>query len=200
MLILGLDPSQNTGWALYDTTEPKLGHIRAGVLKVKGTAGEFEENAGLLGRLLVDLIKDIGRPDFAVLERAPRQPYGAHKPKGGTIKFMGEDIAAQDGDTAGGNGLQSTLSTNQMAAALSSVLGAFKIPFDTMTDSDWRKRSYGFGRNKGWKRADWKRHARQTCAMHKINVTNDDMAEACWIAYAGASLQVFKDLERKSAA
>ena len=200
MIILGLDPSQKTGWALYDTAEPKLNHIRCGVLRVQGEKGEFEANAGLLGDLLVKLIKQVGKPDFAALERAPRQPYGAHKPKGGMIKFMGQELPAQGSEKEGGNGLQSTLSTNQMAAALSAVLGAFGIPFDTLTDSEWRKASYGFGRRAGWARPDWKRHARQTCALHKIDVTNDDMAEACWIAYAGASLQTFKEIERKRAA
>lgn len=200
MIILGLDPSQKTGWALYDTSQPKLDHMRAGVLRVKGTKGEFESNSGLLGNLLVELIKEVGIPDFAVLERAPRQPYGAHKPKNGTVRFMGQEMAAQDGDEEGGNGLQSTLSTNQMAAALSAVLGAYKIPFEAITDGEWRKASYGFGKRQGWSRPDWKRHARQTCAMHKIAVTNDDMAEACWIAFAGASRQLFKSLEQGRAA
>lgn len=200
MIILGLDPSQKTGWALYDTTQQKLNHIRAGVLRVNGTKGEFEANAGILGKELVKLIKDVGRPDFAALERAPRQPYGQQMPKNGMIKFMGQEIEAQGSEEGGGNGLQSTLSTNQMAAALSSVLGAFNVPFITMTDGAWRKGSYGFGRRKGWARADWKKHARTTCAAHKINVTNDDMAEACWIAYAAAGTQEFKNLERSVAA
>lgn len=199
-LILGLDPSQKTGWALYDTTcQPSA--IRCGVLKVKGEAGEFEHNAGILGRLLKDLIKDgIARPHFAVIERAPRQPYGSFRAgKPSTIKFMGEEVAAQDGDVGGGNGLQSTLSTNQMAAALASVLGCFNIPFETMTDSEWRKAAYGFGRRSGWTRPDWKRHARQTCHQMRISVTNDDMAEACWIAFAGKASQTFRMMQARAA-
>lgn len=205
MIILGLDPSQSTGWALYDTEQSRkdgnqpFKHIRCGVLRVKGTKGEFEANAGLLGDLLVKLVKEVGKPDFAVLERAPRQQYG-QKPKSGKIKFMGAEMVAQDGDGEGGNGLQSTLSTNQMAAALSAVLGAYGIPFEALTDGTWRKASYGFGKRPGWTRIDWKRHARQTCAMHKIQVTNDDMAEACWIAYAGEFRQAFKQLEQGRAA
>lgn len=202
MLILGLDPSQSTGWALYDTAcQPSA--IRCGVLKVKGEKGEFEQNSGILGRALKDLIKDsISRPHFAVIERAPRQPYGTFKPSGkpATVKFMGEEVAAQDGDDfGGGNGLQSTLSTNQMAAALSSVLGCFNIPFVTMTDSEWRKAAYGFGRRAGWSRPDWKRHARQMCQQMRIAATNDDMAEACWIAFAGKAHQTYRMMMARAA-
>lgn len=202
MIILGLDPSQSTGWALYDT-EAKLSAIRCGVLKISTEKGAFEQNAGALGRALKDLVKSVGKPDFAAVEQAPRQPYGSFKPKGrpATVRFMGEDMPAQGGDEAGGgNGLQSTLSTNQMAAALTSVLGCFNIPFETMTDGEWRKLAYGFGKRAGWARPDWKRHARQMCAQMKITATNDDMAEACWIAFAGASCPKFKLLQARSAA
>lgn len=202
-LILGLDPSQSTGWALYDTNSAPSA-ILCGVLKVRGERGEFEQNASILARALKDLIKDrIDRPHFAVIERAPRQPYGSFKPKGrpATVKFMGEEVAAQEGDdVGGGNGLQSTLSTNQMAAALAGVLGCFNIPFVTMTDSEWRKAAYGFGKRAGWSRPDWKRHARQMCHQMRITATNDDMAEACWIAFAGRGHQAFRMMQAQRAA
>jgi Holliday junction resolvasome RuvABC endonuclease subunit len=198
MLILGLDPSQSTGWAIYDT-KAELSAIRCGVLKAKAGKGLFEQNAGRLGFALVRLIKETGKPDFAVIEKAPRQPAGAFGGgrKTQKVKFMGADIPAQLGDEAegGGGGLQSTLSTNQMAAAVCAILGAYQIPFQEMTSSEWRKPAYGFGTRKGWDRNDWKRHARQTCAQMRIAATNDDMAEACWIAFAGKSCDAVRKME-----
>ena len=204
MLILGLDPAQKTGWALYDT-RAELSAIRCGVLKFSAIKGEFETNAGLLGPQLKDLInKQIGKPDFAVIEMAPRQPAGMFRQgrKPSTVKFMGEEIPAQDGDEeeGGGGGLQSTLSTNHMAAALASVLGCFNIPFEAMKDSTWRKAAYGFGRKPGWSRPDWKRHARQMCQQMRITATNDDMAEACWIAFAGSKSQLVKNMQNQQRA
>ncbi|WOC14992.1 hypothetical protein [Pseudochrobactrum sp. MP213Fo] len=202
-LILGLDPSQNTGWALYDPSR-EISTIRCGIIKFTAEAGKFEQNASRLGRAFATFVKEQGRPDFAVIEQAPRQPAGQFKAKAQvkTVRFMGQEMPAQSGDdeTSGGGGLQSTLSTNQMAAALASILGAYNVPFVTMTDSDWRKRAYGFGRQKGWARKEWKKHSRQQCMQQKIHVTNDDMAEACWIAFAGASSDEFKMLSMRAAA
>lgn len=203
MIILGLDPSQKTGWALYDT-KSDLSSIKCGVLKFNAEAGKFEKNASLLGRSFATFVKDQGRPDFAVIEQAPRQPAGQFKAKAQpqTVRFMGQEMPAQDGDgeASGGGGLQSTLSTNQMAAALAAILGAYNVPFITMTDSNWRKRAYGFGKQKGWARDDWKKHSRRMCAQSKIKATNDDMAEACWIAFAGSSCDEFRMLQNKALA
>ena len=112
MLILGLDPSQKTGWALYDT-QAALTAVKAGVIKAGDwEKGQFEEMAGSIGRALKDLIKEIGKPDFAVVEKAPRQPagsYGGNKRKPSAVKFMGEEMPAQEVDSdEGGGGLQST--------------------------------------------------------------------------------------------
>lgn len=203
MLILGLDPSQKTGWALYDPS-CDVSTIRCGVLKFTAEKGKFEHNASKLGRAFATFVKEQGRPDFAVIEQAPRQPAGQFKGKSQTktVRFMGHEMPAQDGDedSGSGGGLQSTLSTNQMAASLASILGAFNIPFVTMTDSSWRKTAYGFGRRDGWFRNDWKKHSRQQCAQFKIHATNDDMAEACWIAFAGSRTREFNMLRNKSRA
>lgn len=197
-LILGLDPSRKTGWAYYDTNS-QISAMKAGVLKAEGKGGEFEDHAGSLARALVKLFKEHGKPDFAILERAPRQVFGAPRKKE-TVRFMGEEMPSQHGDEEGaGGGLQSTLSTNQMAAALAAILGAYGIPFETMETSSWRKAAYGFGRRKGWSRPEWKKHSRQMCSQMRIAATNDDMAEACWIAFAGASCQTFKDMMRRAA-
>jgi hypothetical protein len=192
-LILGLDPSQKTGWALYDT-QASLTAIKAGVIKAGDwEKGQFEEMAGSLGRALKDLIKENGRPDFAVVEKAPRQQYGGEETP---VEVMGVQTGHMQRT---GPGLQGTLSTNQMAAALCAILGAFNIPYEVIMPSMWRKRAYGFGTHKGWERKDWKRHSREKCGQLKIKATNDDMAEAVWIAFAGAGCQTFKMLSARAA-
>jgi len=193
MLILGLDPSQKTGWALYDTASP-LSSIRCGVIKAGAwEKGQFEEMAGTLGCALKDLIKQVGKPDFAMVEKAPRQQYGGETV---AVEVMGVPTGHME---RSGPGLQGTLSTNQMAAALCAILGAFSIPYEVIMPSGWRKHAYGFGTKKGWERKDWKRHAREKCSQLRIAATNDDMAEACWIAFAGAGSQALKMLEAKAA-
>lgn len=197
MIILGLDPAQKTGWAIYDTAR-SLSAIRCGTLKINAAKGEFEQNAAALGEALRKLLEsEIGRPDLAVLERAPRKPYAKPRSQGAVrqVKFMGVEMPAQDGDEDGGvTGLQSVLSTGQMTGGLSAVLGCFSIPIGTMTTGQWHKAAYGFGTRKGWDRKSWKRHAREMCSHHRITATNDDMAEACWIAFAGTASDAFKQM------
>lgn len=201
MLIAGFDPSQKTGWAFYDP-DADLSAMRCGTLKATGT--DFEDKAASLAMGLVALLKQnrdprtqkIILPDFAVIERAPRQQYsqGGKKPK-----FMGE--AVEDAEEGGSvPGLSGTLSTNQMTGALCAILGAYHIPFETIMPVTWRKAAYGFGTHRGWKRPDWKRQAREQCARAKIIATNDDSAEACWIAFAGKGCQSFRMLDRARAA
>lgn len=197
-LILGLDPSQKTGWALYDPASD-LSAIRCGTLKASGT--DFEDKAASLAASLVALLKQdrdprtrkVILPDFAVIERAPRQQYsqGGKKPK-----FMGEAVEDEGGSAPG---LSGTLSTNQMTGALCAILGAYGIPFETIMPVTWRKAAYGFGTHRGWKRPDWKRHAREQCSRMKIVATNDDSAEACWIAFAGKACQTYRMLTARAA-
>jgi hypothetical protein len=192
-VILGLDPSQKTGWALFDTAA-SLSTMKAGVIKAGNwEKGQFEEMAGSLGRALKDLNNESRKPDFAVVEKAPRQQYGGEQVP---VEVMGVPTGQTERH---GPGLQGTLSTNQMAAALCAILGAFNIPYEVIMPSAWRKHAYGFGTRKGWERKDWKRHAREKCSQLKISATNDDMAEACWIAFAGAGCQSFRMLTRAAA-
>ena len=192
MLILGLDGAQNTGWALYDTAA-NLSAIRAGVIKAHGD--DYEHKAASLGLGLVRLIK-ADRPDFIVIERAPRQQYGGSA--GRRMKFMGEEVA--DEADGGGTGLQSILSTNQMTGGLSGIIGAYQIPFETVMPVTLRKQFLGFGTRPGWQRKDWKKAVRDRCAQLKITVTNDDMSDAVGISFAGASLQTFKMMQKQRAA
>ena len=187
MLILGLDAAQATGWALYDTNAD-LSSIRVGVLKAVGD--DYEHKAASLGFALMKLIKD-DRPDFIALEASIKMHPGAKQ----KVKFMGEETQ----ETGGGSGMNAVISSNQMVGAVSAIIGAYRIPFETITSGTWRKQFLGFGRRPGWQRKDWKRAARERCAQLRINVTNDDQADAVGIAYAGASTQTFKLLQARAA-
>ncbi len=186
MRILGLDPSQSTGWAFYDTTQ-HLSAIRAGVIRVSRAEGGYEVKAAELGRQLTRLIKD-EKPDFIAMEEPLRSMPAGKKP----VKFMGQEME----ETQSAGGVLAVISSNQMAGACAAIIGAFGIPFATISSSSWRKQFLGVGRNHGWQRADWKRASREQCKALRIVVTNDDMADAVGIAFAGAGLPQVKMIGR----
>lgn len=189
MLILGLDGAQNTGWALYDTAS-NLSAIRAGVIKSVGE--DYEHKAASLGLSLVRLIK-ADRPDFIVIEMPIRSQPARQTRR---VKFMGEEQVEE----VSGSGLNAVISSNQMVGALSAIIGAYQIPFETIAPVTWRKQFLGFGTHKGWQRKDWKKAVRDRCSQLKITVTNDDMADAVGVAFAGASTQTFKMMQQRRAA
>lgn len=191
MLILGLDGAQNTGWALYDTASASLSSIKAGVIKTAGD--DYEHKAASLGLGLVRLIKN-DRPDFIVIEMPIRSQPAARQKR--TVKFMGEDRVEE----VSAGGLNAVISSNQMVGSLSGIIGAYQIPFETIAPVTWRKQFLGFGTHKGWQRKDWRKAVRDRCTQLKIIVTNDDMADAVGIAFAGASTQTFKMMQRRRAA
>lgn len=186
MRILGLDPSQTTGWALYDTTE-HISAIRAGVIRVSRAEGGYEVKAAELGRQLTRMIRD-QKPDFIAMEEPLRSMPAGRKP----MKFMGEESE----ETQAAGGVLAVISSNQMAGACAAIIGAFAIPFATISPSSWRKQFLGVGRNHGWQRADWKKACRERCKALRIIVTNDDMADAVGIAFAGAGLPQVKMMGR----
>lgn len=194
MRILGLDPSQSTGWALYDTTA-HLSAIQAGVIRVSRAEGGYEVKAAELGRQVRAIIA-AQRPDFVAVEQPLRQKPGAGKKKA-KLRFSGDLVSAvdeNDYDDDGGGGLNAVISSNQMVGAICGVIGVFGIPFATISVQTWRKMAYGPGSLGGRKQA--KAKARELCRQHRIIATNDDMAEAVWIAFAGAGLPQAKMLGR----
>ncbi|MDR7035250.1 hypothetical protein [Mesorhizobium sp. BE184] len=188
MLILGLDPSQSTGWSLYDTAA-NLSAIRAGVLKAVGD--DYEHKSASLGFALMKLIKT-DRPDFIVIEMPIRSQPARQVRK---VKFMGEEKLEE----ASGSGLNAVISSNQMVGACAAIIGAFNIPFECIAPVTWRKQFLGFGTRPGWQRKDWKRAVRDRCAQLKIVVTNDDMADAVGIAFAGKASQTCRMIEARAA-
>ena len=187
-LILGLDPSQKTGWALYDTASP-LSSIRCGVLKAIGD--DYEHKSASLGFALMKLIK-ADRPDFIAIEMPIRTQPGPPKR---TVKFMGEDKIEE----GGGSGLNAVISSNQMVGACAAIIGAFNIPFECIAPVTWRTQFLGFGRRPGWQRKDWKKAVRDRCGQLKIAVSNDDMADAVGVAFSGSACQTLKMLTRAAA-
>lgn len=188
MLILGLDPSQQTGYALFDTSRD-LSAIRAGTLRAVGD--DYEHKSATLGYALMKLIK-ADRPDFIAIEMPIRTQPGTKKRK---VKFMGEEQVEE----ASGSGLNAVISSNQMVGACAAIIGAYGIPFECIAPVTWRSQFLGFGRRPGWQRKDWKRAVRERCQGLKIIVTNDDMADAVGIAFAGRACQTLRMIEARAA-
>lgn len=182
LLILGIDPAQHCGFALYESSEP-LPLIIPGVLRTTGE--DYEQRAADLGLKLTKLIRR-RRPHFVAIEAPLRVQPGKKTP----MKFMGEELPEEKV----GSGLNAVISSNQMVGACCAVIGAFGIPFEMISSFTWRKSFLGFGRRPEWGRNDWKRAARQRCEQLRIPVTNDDMAEAVGVAFAGAGCVSFKML------
>lgn len=188
MLILGLDPSQTTGYAYYEPGE-SLSTINVGTIRAAG--GSYEVKAATLAQGLVRLIAQ-RRPDFIAMEMPLRTAPGVKRKK----SFMGEEQEAQESFGA----LNAVISSNQMVGACAAIIGAYKIPFEMIAPITWRKHFLGFGRKPDWGRKDWKRATRQRCEQLKIRVTNDDQADAVGIAVAGEACQIFKSLKQGRAA
>jgi Holliday junction resolvasome RuvABC endonuclease subunit len=198
MVILGLDPAQQCGWALYDTASSSLSSIKAGVIKASGES--YEEKAATLGRGLVKLLtadrdKATGKPilpAFVAIEMPIRTQPGRQVRK---VKFMGEEQVEE----ASGSGLNAVISSNQMVGAVCAIIGAYGIPFETVATVTWRSQFLGFGRRAGWQRKDWKKAVRDRCNQFRITVTNDDMADAVGIAFAGKACQSFRMISARAA-
>lgn len=71
---------------------------------------------------------------------------------------------------------------------------------ETIAPVSWRKQFLGFGTRPGRQRKDWKKAVRDRCAQMRISITNDDVADAVGIAFAGAGCHSFKMLEARAAA
>jgi Holliday junction resolvasome RuvABC endonuclease subunit len=175
VIILGLDPAQQCGWALYDTSSSSLSSIKAGVIKASGES--YEEKAATLGRGLVKLLT-------ADRDKATGKPI-----------LPGEEQVEE----ASGSGLNAVISSNQMVGAVCAIIGAYGIPFETVATVTWRSQFLGFGRRAGWQRKDWKKAVRDRCNQFKITVTNDDMADAVGIAFAGKACQSFRMISARAA-
>lgn len=184
MIVLSFDPSQRTGYAYFDTLAP-MSAIRAGSIKVKGE--EYEEKAASLGQQLVALIK-ADKPDFVAIEMPIRSQPARQARR---VKFMGE-VQTEE---ATGSGLNAVISSNQMVGAISAIIGAYQIPFTTIAPVTWRKAFLGFGTRPGWQRKDWKKAVRDRCQQLRIEVTNDDMADAVGLAFAATGTDKFRWLQ-----
>lgn len=188
-LILGIDPSQKTGFSFWDDAR-SLSSMTTGLIKAPvGKNIPIEEKAASLGRQLCLMIRQ-QRPDIIAIEEPMRR-----LPAGGTrkVKFLGEEQQVEG--PAGG--AAAMISSNQIVGAIVCVCAIKDIPFITLMPSTWRKHWFGFGTHSGWTREDWKKAARERCSVLKIAVSSHDAAEACGIAFAATATPEFKMLRHQ---
>ncbi len=185
MLILGLDIATVTGFAWYDPAA-SMSSIRTGLIKAQGE--NAEEKAASLAVQLIALMKP-GRPDFVAIEQPMRNVKSFRKTK--------TDLAGQVDDlTINPNALQ----LEGLVCAAVAIVAAYRIPWETIPSSTWRKAFLGAGRMPGRDRAGWKRAAVDRCRALKIDVKNADAAEAVGISFAGAGSQTFRMMQGRQAA
>lgn len=195
-LILGLDVATTTGLAWYEPSS-SLSSIKADSIKAIGTSPE--EKAESLAQQLVTVLK-AERPDFVAIEEPLRN-----------IKAYKKTI-----QTLYGPKVIHTVNPNQMLlyaliGAVVSIIGAYRLPWQTIPPATWRKSFFGAGFKPPVKITHkdgedpqeeklWKKAARDRCNQLKIKVTNDDMAEAVGIAFAASKTQTFKMRSMRAAA
>ena len=189
-MLISLDVATKTGYALYDGKHPSA--IRAGSFECIGDTPE--QKAASLAAHLIRLIKGPMSapqwPTFAVIEQPQRNVQQFRKQ--GT-RMMPE---ASGGLTINAG---TALQLNQLTGAAVAVLTGFRIPWETIPVSTWRKAFFGKGTKAG-SRQEWKRMAREQCRLLRIDVPNTDAAEAVGIAVAGAGLQTWRAMQAKAAA
>lgn len=182
-LVLGLDVATTTGFALYTVGET-LSTIQTGTIKAHGE--NAEQKAAYLSAELIRIFKQ-EKPNFVAIEEPLRNIVPFRKK---SESFVGE----VEQITINPN----TLQLSSMTGATVAILTGFKIPWVTIPSSTWRKHFLGFGRKTGWKREDWKRATIERCRSLRIQVKNNDAADAVGIAMAGAASQEFKLLNLRA--
>jgi len=174
-IILGFDPSKNTGWSVFDTKRD-FSAIRCGVFEMPDKCDHYftSDQIGLKSRNLIRSLMENGeKPDFAVLE---------------------EQSLAKIGNTSADALIYPWLATS----AVVSTLANFGIGYGTIPAASWRVMFYGRGfkpplDNKGKK--DWKEASRRECerlgiALPSQKTINHNAAESCALAicWRGAKL------------
>lgn len=194
MYLLGLDPSQSTGFCLWNVDGGLSANaVQFGTMHAEGKT--YDDQAASIGRQFNHLLR-AHRPDMIVKEgRLMILPKGT-APK--TMKFMG-DSEADPNDTvyeSSGPGIFSTISSSSIHGALMSQVGVFEIPCVSISTATWRKHFLGFGRRDDWQTPDWKKAAKDKCRQHGLSPKNEHECEAMGIAFAGSHTQEFKMLLR----
>lgn len=170
MIIWGFDPSKNSGFAIYDTARDRAA-IVCGVLAMPEKADHYYTSEQI-GLKVTALVKQYGRPDFAVLE---------------------EQIAASVRGTNADGMLYPWLATSGIV----STLGNFNVPYGTLLPATWRTMFFGERFDPPKKKVkrdgkiteknDWKAPAMSECERLGIVLPSnkadaDDAAEAAAIA------------------
>jgi hypothetical protein len=214
MIIMGLDLSSNSGWAVRDSDRHRSS-IETGVISV--SEYDWEEKYAIFANLFYPLIKRY-RPDFVAIER----------PEHGVRQFNKQGRPDLTGQQA------SVMTINPAALQLTGIAGAaigicmlMKVPYGTIAATSWRPVYFG----KGFKppvekirdrrtgelkdgKPDWKQAAIDSCELEGIKLPSTkkdqkDAAEAvgvctCWhkcdVPAIGWMQQRFMELRTGAAA
>lgn len=171
MKTFAFDPSKSTGWSVFETTKD-YSAMPCGVLQMPKNSDHYY-TGDQIGLKVRALIKEHGKPDFAVLE---------------------EQSLAKIGTTSADAMIYPWVAT----AAIVATLANYGVPYGTIPPGTWRKMFFGErfkppvdakGKN------DWKAAAVAMCERHGITLPTQkaiahNAAEACALAicWRGAKL------------
>lgn len=206
MLILGLDIATTTGFAWY---EPgcSLSTIKTGIIRAVGD--DAEQKAASLAMLLIAELHEYVMEEqtdadgvkrmVKVRRRKPVDFVSIEQPMRNVVSFKKTRqtlTGPVDEQTINPNALQ----LEGLVCAAVAIIAAYRIPWECVPSSTWRKHFLGMGRAPGLDRAGWKRAAVDRCRALRIDVKNADAAEAVGIAMAGEATQGFRMLKARAAA
>lgn len=176
MKIMAFDPSKTTGWAVYDTARDHAA-IQCGVFEMPDKADAYF-TGDQLGLKVTKLIKEHGRPDFAILEEQSLAQIG-NSNAAAIIYAWGSSLA------------------------IVATLANFGVPYGTIPPATWRKMFFGSTFKPPQKAPkpgkkpvnDWKTAAVSECERLGIvlpskKTLSHNAAEACALAvcWRGAKL------------
>ncbi len=184
--IMALDIATTTGYVIWELHRNHAS-IRAYSIKAKGDT--YEDKAYFIGPAIREVLRE-HRPHFVSFE-TPRRDVQQHKKVDKQLHLgVGEPPAGEMTINPA-----SVILPSELTGAILGQLGICGLPWCAIPEGTWRKSFLGFGRQKGWARADYKKAARERCEMLSIDVSNNDMADAVGVAWATPSNEYFRKFE-----
>lgn len=170
MKIMAFDVSKaKTGWALWDDSQ-HYSAMRVG--SFKSTGDSLFETVQSFHPQFVKAIRD-NEPDYVGFEEAlPNIP---------SFRTNSSDLGGEFQKLT--VNAKSSLVLQRLIGDVQAVLIGLRVPHESVPVETWRHAFLGYGRKKGFQRADYKKAARAMCETMGIHVTNDDQAEACGLAF-----------------
>lgn len=187
MIILAFDQSiARTGWALYEP--PAHGKMLIGSFTSRPSTNMSTEEKTAIFCDEIEKLFRAHKPQFVIWEAATEiiRSY----PKQGKTDLIGEHKVQGVTVTA------DQLILRDIQGHIRHAARARRIPYEPVNPKTWRA---AILKNGNLARDEAKKRAKAFCQTLRIDVKNDDQAEAVCLALYGATTQTFRMLTQRAA-